>query len=153
MKRAAFRLEPVLRVRAAAERAASLAHAEAVAAAHEAGRRVEEQVAALQARTMPGSLSGPGFVAAMVASRAAAADVVAARSMAQASAEHAELLRERWTAAAQATKALEKLRDRHELAARSAEDAAEARAIDDLVTRQHAGAADDETREEDPWTG
>jgi flagellar FliJ protein len=91
----------------------------------------------------------------MVASAAAAADVTAARATAQASAEQAGLLRARWTAAAQQTKALEKLRERHLLAQRDAELSAEERAVDDLVTARHAGAdhADREhdEREEGPW--
>ncbi|MGY1741583.1 MULTISPECIES: flagellar export protein FliJ [unclassified Blastococcus] len=155
-KRQAFRLAPVLRVREASQRAAQLAHAEADGAARAAGRRAEELAAALHARAVTGTHSRQTFLAAMVASRAAAADVSAARSTAQASAEHAELLRARWTAAAQETKALEKLRDRHELALRSAEDAAETRAVDDLVTGRwstRTGSAPAERGEEGTWRG
>ncbi|GAB3203402.1 hypothetical protein GCM10027261_44790 [Geodermatophilus arenarius] len=85
----------------------------------------------------------------MVASAAAAADVTAARATAQASAEQAGLLRARWTAAAQRTRALEKLRERHLLALRTAELSAEERAVDDLVTARHAGTGPE--GEEDPW--
>ena len=46
-KRQAFRLAPVLRVRQAAERAASLAHVEAESAARQAERRAEELAGAL----------------------------------------------------------------------------------------------------------
>jgi flagellar FliJ protein len=155
-KRQAFRLAPVLRVREAAEKAASMAHVEAEGAARDAERRAEELARALPSRAVTGSHSAPGFLAAMVASRAAAADVSAARSTAQASAEHAELLRVRWTAAAQETKALEKLRDRHELALRHAEDAAETRAVDDLVTGRYTarpGAGRPEQGEEETWRG
>ena len=148
-KRQAFRLAPVLRVREATERAAQLAYAEADGSAREAARRADELAAALHTRAVTGAHSSAGFLAAMVASRAAAADVAAARSTAQASAEHAELLRARWTAAAQETKALEKLRDRHELALRHAEDAAETRAVDDLVTGRYS--APDERGEEEAW--
>ncbi|SEO78292.1 flagellar export protein FliJ [Trujillonella endophytica] len=148
-KRQAFRLAPVLRVRQAAERAASLAHVEAQGAARAAERRAEEMAEALPTRAVTGSHSAQSFFAAMVASRAAAADVAAARSTAQASAEHAELLRSRWTAAAQETKALEKLRDRHELALRHAEDAAETRAVDDLVTGRHTRTTGE--GEEESW--
>lgn len=155
-KRQAFRLAPVLRVRQAAERAASVAHAEAESAAREAERRAEELAGALHTRAVTGSHSAQTFLAAVVASQAAAADVSAARSTAQASAEHAELLRARWTAAAQETKALEKLRDRHELALKHAEDAAETRAVDDLVTGRwsaRTGERRAEQGEEEAWRG
>ncbi|MGY1685829.1 flagellar export protein FliJ [Geodermatophilus arenarius] len=148
-KPAAFRLEPVLRVRRAAEQAAERAAAEAAAAAREAERRAEAQAAALAARVPPASAPAHVFVAAMVASAAAAADVTAARATAQASAEQAGLLRARWTAAAQRTRALEKLRERHLLALRTAELSAEERAVDDLVTARHAGTGPE--GEEDPW--
>ncbi len=155
-KRAAFRLAPVLRVRQAAERAASLAHVEAEGAARAAQRRAEELAGELPTRAVTGSHSAQSFLAAMVASQAAAADVSAARSTAQASAEHAELLRARWTAAAQETKAMEKLRDRHELALRHAEDAAETRSVDDLVTGRYSartGSDPQERGEEEAWRG
>jgi flagellar export protein FliJ len=71
--------------------------------------------------------------------------------MATASAEAAELVREQWTAAAQRTKGLERLRERHQQAQRAAEDAAEERAVDDLVTgRAGRGAVTDDG--EVPWT-
>ncbi|SNS49704.1 flagellar export protein FliJ [Geodermatophilus saharensis] len=150
-KRAAFRLEPVLRVRAAAEEAASRAAAEAEAAARDAAARAEELAAALAGRVPPASSPAHVFLAAMVASAAAAADVAAARSTAQASAEQADLLRQRWTAAAQETRALERLRERHLLALRAAELTAEERAVDDLVTRRHAVRAATDDGEEEPW--
>ena len=153
-KRQAFRLAPVLRVRQAAEKAASRAHVEAETAARDARRRAEELAGALHTYAVTGTHTSHGFLAAMVASQAAAADVSAARSTAQASAEHAELLRTRWTAAAQETKALEKLRDRHELALRHAEDAAETRAVDDLVTGRYSARTEQgpsERGEEEAW--
>ena len=155
-KRQAFRLAPVLRVREATERAAQMAFAGADATARDAGHRADELAGALHTYAVTGSHSSAGFLAAMVASQAAAADVSAARSTAQATAEHAELLRSRWTAAAQETKALEKLRDRHELALRHAEDAAESRAVDDLVTGRwstRTGARPTEQGEEGAWRG
>ena len=82
--------------------------------------------------------------------RARASD---ARSLATAQAEQAELVRAQWTAAAQRTKGMEKLRERHQVAQQHAEDAAEERAVDDLVTgrasRRDPGS---ETAEELPWT-
>ncbi|WP_448642570.1 flagellar FliJ family protein [Geodermatophilus sp. URMC 63] len=150
-KRAGFRLEPVLRVRRAAEQSAERAAAEAAAEATAAQRRAEEQAAALTSRVPPASAPAHVFLAAMVASGAAAADVTAARATARASAEQAELMRARWTAAAQQTKALEKLRERHLLALRAAEASAEERAVDDLVTARHAGT--DTEGEEEPWRG
>ena len=155
-KRQPFRLAPVLRVREAAEKAASRAYVDAETAARVAEQRAEQLAGDLHTWAVTGSHSSQSFLAAMVASQAAAADVSAARSTAQASAEHAELLRTRWTAAAQETKALEKLRDRHELALRHAEDAAETRAIDDLVTGRYSaptGHGPLEQGEEEAWRG
>jgi flagellar export protein FliJ len=70
--------------------------------------------------------------------------------MAIASVEQAEAVRANWTAAAQRTKGLERLRDRHHEALLSAERTAEEKAVDDLVTgRARRGAADEE---EVTWT-
>ena len=66
--------------------------------------------------------------------RTAATDASDARALATASAEQSELVRAQWTAAAQRTKGLERLRERHMEALQHAEDAAEERAVDDLVT-------------------
>jgi flagellar export protein FliJ len=149
VKQPAFRLEPVLRVRRNEERAAALAAAAAAAQATAAAERAERDAAALTLRRPPHSSTGAGFVAAMVASGAAAADVSAARALALAQAEQAELVRERWTAAAQRTKGLERLRERHLAALARAADAAEARLVDDLVTREHGARRN---REEETWT-
>ena len=65
-------------------------------------------------------------------------------------AEQAELVRAQWTAAAQRTKGLEKLRERHQRPLQHAEAAAEERAVDDLVTGR--AGRDAETSEEVPWT-
>ena len=149
MKQPAFRLEPVLRLRRSEERAASLAAAAATREATAAAERAERDATALGDRQLPSSLTGAGFVAAMVASAAAAADVSAARALAVARAEQADLVRARWTAAAQRTKGLERLRERHVAALQVAADAAEARVVDDLVTRQHSST---QRREEETWT-
>jgi flagellar export protein FliJ len=69
--------------------------------------------------------------------------------MATARAEQAELVRAQWTAAAQRTKGLERLRERHLEAGRRAEAAAEERAVDDLVTGR-AGRTKPEG--DDAWT-
>ncbi|MGY1843061.1 flagellar FliJ family protein [Modestobacter sp. SYSU DS0875] len=145
MRQPAFRLEPVLRLRRTEERTAALAAAAAARDAAEAARRAEDDAEALSARRLPAAVPGAAFVAAMVASSAAAADVSAARALAVAHAEQAELVRARWTAAAQRTKGLEKLRERHLAAARTAAEAAEERAVDDLVTGRHTTR----TREEE----
>jgi flagellar FliJ protein len=134
VKQPAFRLEPVLRLRRTEEKAAALASAQAAREAAEAAERAERDALALTDRSLPAHVSGGAFIAAMVASAAAAADVSAARALALARAEQAELVRARWTAAAQRTKGLERLRERHVSALQTAADAAEARAIDDLVT-------------------
>ena len=137
MKQPAFRLEPVLRLRRTEEKAAALASAQAAREAAEAAERAERDALALTDRSLPAHASGGAFIAAMVASAAAAADVSAARALALARAEQAELVRARWTAAAQRTKGLERLKERHEAALQAAADAAEARAVDDLVTGAH----------------
>jgi flagellar FliJ protein len=134
MKRAAFRLQPVLELRRTEERAAAVASADAARAAAQADDRATEYETSLAAARLPASLPAAAFVGAMTLLRAAANDASEARSMAAASAEAAELVRARWTAAAQRTKGLERLRERHQLAQRAAEDAAEERAVDDLVT-------------------
>ena len=150
MKQAPFRLEPVLRLRRTEERAAGLAAAAAAREATEAAERAEQQAQALSTRLLPGGLDGRAFIAAMVASTTAAADVSAARALAVAQAEQAELVRERWTEAAQRTKGLERLRERHVAALQAAADVAEARVVDDLVTRRHG--VDRRREEEETWT-
>ena len=149
MKQAPFRLEPVLRLRRTEERAAGLAAAAAARGATEAAERAEQQAQALSTRLLPGGLDGRAFIAAMVASTTAAADVSAARALAVAQAEQAELVRERWTEAAQRTKGLERLRERHLAALQAAADVAEARVVDDLVTRRHG--VDRRREEEETW--
>ena len=84
--------------------------------------------------------------------RAAATDASEARALATAPAEQAELVRAQWTAAAQRTKGLERLRERHRLAQRAAEDAAEERAVDDLVTGRAGRVRAERRHEEVPWT-
>ncbi|WP_138735376.1 flagellar FliJ family protein [Modestobacter excelsi] len=150
MKQAPFRLEPVLRLRRTEERAAGLAAAAAAREATEAAERAEQQAQELSTRTPPGGLDGRAFIAAMVASTTAAADVSAARALAVAQAEQAELVRVRWTEAAQRTKGLERLRERHVAALQAAADVAEARVVDDLVTRRHG--TDRRREEEGTWT-
>jgi flagellar export protein FliJ len=150
VKQAPFRLEPVLRLRRTEERAAGLAAAAAAREATAAAERAEEHAEALTHRTLPARLDGGAFIAAMVASTTAAADVSAARALAVAQAEQAELVRERWTAAAQRTKGLERLRERHVAALRAAAEVTEARVVDDLVTRRHSDTRRRE--EEQTWT-
>ena len=134
MKRAAFRLQPVLELRRTQERAAAQAAAEAARSAAEAERRAGAQESALADAAPPASSSARTFVAAMTLLRVAAEDAAAARSLATAAAEQAELVRAQWTAAAQRTKGLERLRERHRAAQQHADDVAEERAVDDLVT-------------------
>jgi flagellar export protein FliJ len=153
MKRAAFRLQPVLELRRTEERVAAAAAAQAANTAADADRRATEYEEALTSAVLPRQLPAREFVLAMTLLRTAATDASDARSLAVAQAEQAELVRARWTAAAQRTKGLEKLRDRHQEALQHAEDAAEERAVDDLVTGR-AGRRDpaSETAEEVPWT-
>jgi hypothetical protein len=103
----------------------------------------------LASAVLPRSLPAGDFVAAMTLLRIAATDASDARAAATASAEQAEAVRTQWTAAAQRTKGLERLRERHREAQQHAEAAAEERAADDLVTGR-AGRAT--TEEEVPWT-
>jgi flagellar FliJ protein len=152
--RAKFRLQPVLELRRTEERAAAAAAAEAANAAADADRRATEYEASLASAVLPRSLPAGQFLAAMTLLRTAATDASDARALATASAEQAELVRARWTAAAQRTKGLERLQERHQQALQHAEDVAEERAVDDLVTgragRATAGRAAD--AEEVPWT-
>jgi flagellar export protein FliJ len=154
MKRAAFRLQPVLELRRTEERAAAAAAARAANTAADADRRATEYETALATAVLPRVLPAGDFVLAMTLLRTAATDASDARSLATAQAEQAELVRARWTAAAQRTKGMEKLRERHQDALQHAEDAAEERAVDDLVTGragrlEHAGA---HSAEEVSWT-
>ena len=157
MKRATFRLQPVLELRRTEERTAAAAAAEAANAAADADRRATEYETTLAAAVLPRSLSSGEFVTAMTLLRTAATDASAARSLATASAEQAELVRAQWTEAAQRTKGLEKLKERHRTAQQAAEDAAEERAVDDLVTGRAGRLPESEpfenqTAEEVPWT-
>jgi flagellar protein FliJ len=149
VKRSAFRLQPVLELRRAQERAAAVASADAARVAAQADSRAAERESALAGARLPASLSPGSFVAAMTLLRAAATDASEARALAIAQAETAELVRSEWTAAAQRTKGLERLRERHQLAQRTAEAAAEERAVDDLVTGR---AGRTQGLEEVPWT-
>ncbi|SFL23036.1 flagellar export protein FliJ [Geodermatophilus ruber] len=149
MKRAAFRLQPVLEVRRTEERAAALAAAEAARAAADADRRATEAEAAVAVAVPAGSFTAGRFRAAMALARVAAEDAAAARALATASAEQAELVRADWTAAAQRTKGLERLRERHVRTIRLAEQAAEERSVDDLVTGRSGRRT---AAEEVPWT-
>jgi flagellar export protein FliJ len=154
MKRGKFRLQPVLELRRTEERAAAAAAAAAANAAADADRRATEYETALADAVLPRSLPAGQFLAAMTLLRTAATDASDARALATASAEQSELVRTRWTAAAQRTKGLERLAERHQQALQHAEDVAEERAVDDLVTgragRVMAGHPAD--AEEIPWT-
>jgi flagellar protein FliJ len=152
MKRAAFRLQPVLELRRTQERAAAMAAAQAAQAAADADRRATEYEHALTTAVLPPRLAPGDFVAAMTLLRTAATDASAARALATASAEQAELVRAQWTAAAQRTKGMERLRERHLQVLATAEAAAEERAADDLVTGRAGRAAAVGTPEEVPWT-
>jgi flagellar protein FliJ len=148
VRRAAFRLQPVLDLRRTEERAAGLAAADAARAAADADRRATEAEAALSSAVPVGPVAPGAFRAAMALARIAAEDASAARSLATASAEQADLVRATWTAAAQRTKGLERLRERHLQAIRLAEQAAEEKSVDDLVTGRWGRTSSGEV----PWT-
>jgi flagellar FliJ protein len=156
MKRASFRLQPVLELRRTQERTAALAAAQAANTAADADRQAAERETALATAVLPPSLTPGEFVATMTLFRLAADDASAARSLATASAEQAELVRTQWTEAAQRTKGLERLRERHQAAVDAAEAAAEERAVDDLVTgragRTGTGPDTDDTEGSASWT-
>lgn len=149
MKRATFRLQAVLDLRRTQERAAAVASAGAARAAAQAERRATGYETALATSSLPRSSSSGDFRAAMTLLRVAATDASDARAAATASAEQAEAVRSQWTAAAQRTKGMERLRDRHHEAQRHAEAAAEERAVDDLVTGRARRTS--RTQEEEPW--
>jgi flagellar FliJ protein len=149
MKRAAFRLQPILELRRTEERAAAAAAAQAANASSDADRRATDYETALATAVLPRLLPAGDFVLAMTLLRTAATDASDARSLATAQAEQAELVRAQWTAAAQRTKGMEKLRERHQDALQHAEDAAEERAVDDLVTGRAGRAM---YSGEVPWT-
>lgn len=149
MKRAGFRLQPVLELRRREERAAALAAAQAGRAAQAAAQAAADRETTLSAPRLPASLSAGAFLATMATLRSVAEDASTARAMATASAEQAEAVRAQWTAAAQRTKALERLRDRHLEALLSAERTAEEKAVDDLVTGR---AGRPRAHEEQSWT-
>ncbi|GAA3172519.1 hypothetical protein GCM10010531_27520 [Blastococcus jejuensis] len=153
MRRAAFRLQPVLELRKTEERAAAMAAAQAAQSAADADRRATEYETALETAVMPRSLPSGAFLAAMTLLRAAATDASAARALATATAEQAELVRAQWTAAAQRTKGMERLKERHLQVLATAEAAAEERAADDLVTGRagRATASAAAATEEVPW--
>ena len=96
MKRATFRLQPVLELRRTEERAAAAAAAEAANAAAVADRRATEYEMMLAAAVLPRSLPAGQFLAAMTLLRTAATDASDARALATASAEPSELVRARW---------------------------------------------------------
>ena len=148
MKRASCRLQPVLELRRTQERTAAMAAAQAARDAADADRSATERETALATADMPQSQSAGAFVATMTRLRLAADDASAARAMATASAEQAEVVRAQWTEAAQRTKGLERLKERHAAALQAAENAAEERAIDDLVT----GRAGRISTDEESWT-
>jgi flagellar FliJ protein len=153
VKRAAFRLQPVLELRRVQERAAALAAAEAARAAADADRRAGEREQSLTVPRLPASAAGGDFVAVLATLRSAAENAAESRSVATATEEQAEAVRAQWTAAAQRTKGLERLRDRHEEALLRAERTAEEKAVDDLVTgRAGRTPPDGALGEEVPWT-
>jgi flagellar FliJ protein len=156
VKRTAFRLQPVLELRRAQERAAAVASADAARVAAASDARATERESALAGARLPASLTAGAFVGAMTLLRAAATDAAEARALATAQAESAGLVRPDWTAAAQRTRGLERLRERHLLTQRAAETAAEERAVDDLVTGRAGSAGRTAGRtvdeEEVPWT-
>jgi flagellar FliJ protein len=159
VKREPFRLAPVLRLRRTQERVAALAAAQAAGAAHAAARDVQEQEAALHAAAAPPPGAAAAFLVAVTRNRMAAEGAALARDVAIAKAEHAELIRGRWTEAAQKAKGLERLEERHLAALQRADDMDEVRTVDDIVTRQHADRRqtatpphDGDTSEEEPWS-
>lgn len=150
MKRTSFRLQPVLELRRSQERAAAQDAARAAAQAAEADRRATDYETVVSVANLPPRLDGRSFVLAMTRLRTQATDAADARALAIAHAEQADLVRLRWTEAAQRTKGLERLRERHAEKLAAAEAAAEERAADDLVTGR--AGRDRFHPQEVPWT-
>jgi flagellar FliJ protein len=144
MKRQAFRLESVLKIRRMEERTAALESVAATNKALEAVAVAEERDRLVTHATVPGSTDAHGFVASMIRTRRLAADASGARANAAAEQVTADLVRADWTASAQRMKGLERLRERHVAAVQRADDHAEARTVDDLVTRQYAVRSNNE---------
>ncbi len=154
MKRGAFRLQAVLELRRSQERTAAVAAADAARRATLSEQHATEAGAALAGAYAPTGVDGAGFLAAMVGRAALSTDLVEARAAATATAEQSVAVRAAWTAAAQRAAALERLAERHRLAAVRAVRAAEERAVDDIVTGRHAGTtaiATSTDREETTW--
>jgi Flp pilus assembly protein TadG len=86
VKRAAFRLQPVLELRRTEERAAAAAAAQAASAAADSDRRATEYERTLAAAVLPRSLPAGQFLATMTLLRTAATDASDARALATASA-------------------------------------------------------------------
>jgi flagellar export protein FliJ len=153
VKRAAFRLQPVLELRRTQERAAAVAAAQAAQTAADADRRATAQEQAVAAAVVPRTSTAGAFLATMTRLRMAALDASESRALATAQAEQAELVRVRWTQAAQRTKGMERLRDRHVDALRRAELVAEERLVDDIVTGRAARTQPEETLAVEPQPG
>jgi flagellar export protein FliJ len=157
VKRTAFRLQPVLELRRVQEKTAALAAARAAQEAADTERRAREREMALTESRVPASGSAENFLAAMAVLRSAAVDAAEVRARAAEQAEQAEAVRAAWTAAAQRTRGLERLAERHAQSVLIAERTAEEKAVDDLVTgraarRATAGSGDDDPLGL-PWTG
>jgi flagellar protein FliJ len=157
VKRAAFRLQPVLELRRVQEKTAALAAARAAQEAADTERRAREREMALTESRVPASGSAETFLAAMATLRSAATEAAEVRARAAEQAQQAALVRAAWTAAAQRTRGLERLEERHAEALRIAERTAEEKAVDDLVTgragRRAAAAGGADDPQELPWTG
>ena len=155
MKRAAFRLQPVLELR------------------RTAGARGRPGRGAGRERPPPTPTAGPpsgetalptaGAAAVAARRRASSPPMTLLRSAADRRrrrpvarhrpAEQAELVRAAVDRGGPAHQGLERLRERHQLALQRAEAAAEERAVDDLVTGRPAAAADVDDQEERPVDG
>jgi flagellar protein FliJ len=133
-----FKLEPVLKIRRLEEQAAAAVSGAAAMRAREAkDAAAAAHVAALEAQ-VAGECDGQTFMASMFRTRQTGADAALAREVAAQQEEVARQASTEWTAAAQRTKGLEKLRDRHVAKVKRDADIAEVRMVDDIVTRTYA---------------
>jgi flagellar FliJ protein len=129
-----FRLATVLRARQAKEDAVRGELLAARAALREAEIDAEERSETLRGRSMPDADNARAFVAAISARRALAAELFAAHKVAEAAKEAVDAKLQDYTAASQAKRAVEKLKERHDAERAAAELAEDQILVDELAT-------------------
>lgn len=142
-----FRLAPVLRIRQMQERIAAAESALAANAVREAEAQAADLGAQVLAIATPETATGAEFLYAVSHGHRLADDAACARDVVVERVAQAHVAQGAWTRAAQSTKALEKMEERHRQEVNSALEHAEVKAIDDLVTRVYAVRSQSEERQ------